>query len=270
MGSEVVDQLVQDPGRGRARLSQHHAPEFFQRINPHAAFARLGLRQLSRIAPGVRAGIGVSNSTGGRSRGGLRGDCARRPSRLGHSRCRERRVLARWKGMRTRSSRGRISQQATRRPRADARVTTGRMRSIPRAAPLAGVSRSASVSTRAGRAHRAARLAARSLRGSVDDAFVVAYYRAATRSSRSPSTRGSACRSSRRCTSPSGPRLDAAAIGETVGDAGVLLRERDLARPRARVGRREDRASRRVWRRRERVQDFDPERSPSVCGRCWA
>ena len=50
MGSEVIDQLVKIPAR---RVLVYHnitPPEFFSGINPHAAaFARLGLRQLSRI-----------------------------------------------------------------------------------------------------------------------------------------------------------------------------------------------------------------------------
>src|SRR5207245_9618944 len=61
MGSEVVDQLVKIPAR---RVLVYHnitPPEFFSGINPHAAaFARLGLRQLSRIAPAFELGIGVS------------------------------------------------------------------------------------------------------------------------------------------------------------------------------------------------------------------
>jgi hypothetical protein len=61
MGSEVVDQLVKIPAR---RVLVYHnitPPEFFSGINPHAAaFARLGLRQLSRIAPEFELGIGVS------------------------------------------------------------------------------------------------------------------------------------------------------------------------------------------------------------------
>src|SRR5256886_15159805 len=61
MGSEVVDQLVKIPAR---RVLVYHnitPPEFFSGINPHAAaFSRLGLRQLSRIAPAFELGIGVS------------------------------------------------------------------------------------------------------------------------------------------------------------------------------------------------------------------
>src|SRR5207245_10111526 len=61
MGSEVVDQLVKIPAR---RVLVYHnitPPEFFSGINPHAAaHARLGLRQLARIAPAFELGIGVS------------------------------------------------------------------------------------------------------------------------------------------------------------------------------------------------------------------
>jgi glycosyltransferase involved in cell wall biosynthesis len=61
MGNEVFDQLVKIPAR---RVLVYHnitPPEFFSGINDHAAaFARLGLRQLEQIAPGFELGIGVS------------------------------------------------------------------------------------------------------------------------------------------------------------------------------------------------------------------
>lgn len=61
MGDEVFDQLVKIPAR---RVLVYHnitPPEFFSGINDHAAaFARLGLRQLEQIAPAFELGIGVS------------------------------------------------------------------------------------------------------------------------------------------------------------------------------------------------------------------
>jgi len=61
MGSEVIDQILKIPAR---RVLVYHnitPPEFFGGINPHAAaFARLGLRQLARIAPAFELAIGVS------------------------------------------------------------------------------------------------------------------------------------------------------------------------------------------------------------------
>ena len=61
MGDEVFGQLVKIPAR---RVLVYHnitPPEFFSGINDHAAaFARLGLRQLEEIAPAIDLGIGVS------------------------------------------------------------------------------------------------------------------------------------------------------------------------------------------------------------------
>ena len=61
MGNEVFDQLVKIPAR---RVLVYHnitPPEFFSGINDHAAaFARLGLRQLEQIAPAIDLAIGVS------------------------------------------------------------------------------------------------------------------------------------------------------------------------------------------------------------------
>src|SRR5204862_7531507 len=61
MGHEVIDQLAKVPAR---RVLVYHnitPPEFFAGINPHAAaHARLGLRQLARLAPAFELAIGVS------------------------------------------------------------------------------------------------------------------------------------------------------------------------------------------------------------------
>ncbi len=61
IGNEVFDQLVKIPSR---RVLVYHnitPPEFFSGINDHAAaFARLGLRQVEAIAPSIDLAIGVS------------------------------------------------------------------------------------------------------------------------------------------------------------------------------------------------------------------
>src|SRR3989442_13443164 len=61
MGHEVIDQLAKLPPRKVLVYHNITPPEFFGGINPHAAaFARLGVRQLARIAPAFELAIGVS------------------------------------------------------------------------------------------------------------------------------------------------------------------------------------------------------------------
>jgi len=61
IGSEIFDQLIKLDAR---RVLVYHnvtPPEFFTGINDHAAaYARLGLRQLERLAPRIDLGVGVS------------------------------------------------------------------------------------------------------------------------------------------------------------------------------------------------------------------
>jgi len=61
MGNDVFDELVKLPAR-RVLVYHNVTPsEFFVGINPHAAaHARLGLRQLARLAPRIDLAIGVS------------------------------------------------------------------------------------------------------------------------------------------------------------------------------------------------------------------
>jgi glycosyltransferase involved in cell wall biosynthesis len=61
MGHEVFDELAKLPAR-RVLIYHNVTPaEFFVGINPHAAaHARLGARQLARLAPGIDLAIGVS------------------------------------------------------------------------------------------------------------------------------------------------------------------------------------------------------------------
>ena len=61
MGHEVFDQLVKLPCRKVLLYHNVTPPEFFAGINPHAAaHARLGRRQLAQLAPHVEVAIGVS------------------------------------------------------------------------------------------------------------------------------------------------------------------------------------------------------------------
>src|SRR5207237_4508477 len=62
MGHEVFDELVKLPAR-RVLVYHNVTPaEFFVGINPHAAaHARLGARQLARLAPSIDLAVGVSD-----------------------------------------------------------------------------------------------------------------------------------------------------------------------------------------------------------------
>lgn len=61
MGHEVFDELVKVPARRVLVFHNVTPPEFFVGINPHAAaHARLGLRQLARLAPSIDLAVGVS------------------------------------------------------------------------------------------------------------------------------------------------------------------------------------------------------------------
>ncbi len=61
MGHEVFDELVKLPARRVLVFHNVTPPEFFVGINPHAAaHARLGVRQLARLAPSIDLAIGVS------------------------------------------------------------------------------------------------------------------------------------------------------------------------------------------------------------------
>lgn len=61
MGHEVFDELVKLPARRVLVFHNVTPPEFFVGINPHAAaHARLGVRQLARLAPSIDLAVGVS------------------------------------------------------------------------------------------------------------------------------------------------------------------------------------------------------------------
>jgi glycosyltransferase involved in cell wall biosynthesis len=100
--------------------------------------------------------------------------------------------------------------------------------------------------------------------GSVDDASLLAYYRAATAfvSLSEHEGFGVPLLEAMRFRLPV-VAYDAAAIGETLGGAGVLLRERDLAETAeaaAMVGERTDLREALVAAGERRVQDFDPDK----------
>ena len=62
MGHEIFDQLVKLPSRKVLIYHNITPPEFFAGVNPHAAaFAELGRRQLASLADKVEMGIGVSD-----------------------------------------------------------------------------------------------------------------------------------------------------------------------------------------------------------------
>jgi glycosyltransferase involved in cell wall biosynthesis len=61
MGHEVFDELVKLPARRVLVFHNVTPPEFFVGINAHAAaHARLGMRQLAKLAPKIELAIGVS------------------------------------------------------------------------------------------------------------------------------------------------------------------------------------------------------------------
>jgi hypothetical protein len=61
MGHPVFDELAKIPARRVLVFHNITPPEFFVGINPHAAaHARLGLRQLQRLAPAIDLAVGVS------------------------------------------------------------------------------------------------------------------------------------------------------------------------------------------------------------------
>jgi glycosyltransferase involved in cell wall biosynthesis len=281
MGSEVIDQLAKIQAR---RVLVYHnitPPEFFSGINPHAAaFARLGLRQLSRIAPAFELGSGVSEfNRRALVEAGFE-ETARVPILLDWEHFASPpndAVLARWQGLRTvllfvgRISPNKRQDDLVRMlayyrrcidPEAHL-VLVGAFRDQPQfhARVVALVERLGL----GGAVHFA---------GSVDDPSLLAYYRAATAfvSLSEHEGFGVPLLEAMRFRLPV-VAYDAAAIGETVGDAGVLLKERDLpetAEAAALVGERMELREALVAAGEKRVKDFDPdtvaERTRQVLG----
>ncbi|HEV8537189.1 MAG TPA: glycosyltransferase family 4 protein [Candidatus Limnocylindria bacterium] len=271
MGSEVVDQLIKIPAR---RVLVYHnitPPEFFSGINPHAAaFARLGLRQLARIAPEFELGIGVSEFNRRALQAAGYEETTRVPILMDWDHFAvppSDTVLARWRGVRTvLLFVGRISPNK----RQDdlVRMLAYYRRCIDPEAHLVLVgafrdqpqyhARLVALIERLGLGGAVA------FAGGVDDASLLAYYQAASVfvSLSEHEGFGVPLLEAMRFRLPV-VAYDAAAIGETVGSAGVLLRERDLAEAAeaaALVTERADLRERLIAAGEKRVSDFDPDR----------
>jgi glycosyltransferase involved in cell wall biosynthesis len=271
MGSEVIDQLIKIPAR---RVLVYHnitPPEFFSGINPHAAaFARLGLRQLSRIAPAFELAIGVSEFNRRALAEAGYAETTRVPILLDWEQFAlspNQAVLARWNGFRTvllfvgRISPNKRQDDLVRMlayyrrcidPEAHL-VLVGAFRDQPQFhARLVGL------------VERLGLAGAVWFAGSVDDASLLAYYRAASAfvSLSEHEGFGVPLLEAMRFRVPV-IAYDAAAIGETLGAAGVLLRERDLAETAeaaALVGERAELREALVAAGERRVQDFDSDK----------
>ena len=281
MGSEVIDQLIKLNAR---RVLVYHnitPPEFFGGINPHAAaFARLGLRQLSRIAPAFELGIGVSEFNRLALAEAGYEETARVPILIDWEHFAvppNDTVLARWKGLRTvLLFVGRISPNK----RQDdlVRMLAYYRRCIDPEAHLVLVgafhdqpqfhARLMALIERLGLGGAVA------FAGTVDDPSLVAYYRVASAfvSLSEHEGFGVPLLESMRFRLPV-VAYDAAAVGETVGGAGILLRERDLAETAeaaALVNERTVLREQLVAAGERRVEDFDPdqvaERTRKVLG----
>jgi glycosyltransferase involved in cell wall biosynthesis len=271
MGHEVVDQLVKI--RARKVLVYHNItpPEFFSGINPHAAaYARLGLRQLARIAPSFDLGVGVSefNRRALEEAGYAKTD--RVPILIDWDHFAvppNDAVLARWKGLRTvLLFVGRISPNK----RQDdlVRMLAYYRRCIDAEAHLVLVgvfrdqpqyhARLVALVERLGLGGAVA------FAGGVDDPSLLAYYRASSVfvSLSEHEGFGVPLLEAMRFRVPV-VAYDAAAVGETVGDAALLVRERDLATIAelcATVNERTEVRERLVAAGERRVQDFDPDK----------
>jgi len=256
MGSEVVDQLVKIPAR---RVLVYHnitPPEFFSGINPHAAaFSRLGLRQLSRIAPAFELGIGVSEFNRRALVEAGYEETTRVPILLDWEHFAvppNDAVLARWKGLRSvLLFVGRISPNK----RQDdlVRMLAYYRRCIDPEAELILVG--AFRDQPQFHARVVALIERLGLGGAVHFAGTVV-------SLSEHEGFGVPLLEAMRFRLPV-VAYNAAAIGETVGAAGILLQERDLpetAEAAAMVGERTELREALVAAGEKRVQDFDPEK----------
>src|SRR5436309_11628117 len=270
MVHEVIDQLVKIQAR---RVLVYHnitPPEFFSGINPHAAaYARLGLRPLARIAPAFELGIGVSEFNRRTLAEAGYEETTRVPILIDWSHFAappDDAVLARWQGFRSvllfvgRISPNKRQDDLVRMlayyrrcidPEAHL-VLVGAFRDQPQyhARVVALIERLGL----GGAVHFA---------GSVDDPALLAYFRAASCfvSLSEHEGFGVPLLEAMRLRTPV-VAYNAAAIGETVGGAGVLLRERDLpeaAEAAAMVGEKTELREALVAAGERRVGDFDPE-----------
>src|SRR5437667_7348948 len=271
MGHEVIDQLVKIQAR---RVLVYHnitPPEFFSGINPHAAaYARLGLRQLARIAPTFELGIGVSEFNRRTLAEAGYEATTRVPILIDWSHFAappDDAVLARWQGFRSvLLFVGRISPNK----RQDdlVRMLAYYRRCIDPEAHLVLVgayrdqpqyhARVVALIERLGLGGAVA------FAGGVDDPALLAYYRAASCfiSLSEHEGFGVPLLEAMRFRLPV-VAYDAAAVGETVDSAAILLRERDLAAAAeacAMVSEPPDIREQLVAAGERRVKDFDPEK----------
>ena len=271
MGHEVIDQLVKIPARKVLVYHNITPPEFFSGINPHAAaHARLGLRQLARIAPHFELAIGVSEFNRRALVDAGYEETARVPILLDWSHFAappNESVAARWRGLRSvllfvgRISPNKRQDDLVRMlayyrrcidPEAHL-VLVGAFRDQPQyhARIVALVDRLGL----GGAVHFA---------GSVDDPSLLAYYRAASCfiSLSEHEGFGVPLLEAMRLRAPV-VAYDAAAIGETVGSGGVLLHDRDLASAAetcALVSEKLELREELVAAGERRVRDFDPDK----------
>ena len=271
MGHEVIDQLAKLPPRKVLVYHNVTPPEFFGGINPHAAaHARLGLRQLARVAPAFELAIGVSEFNRKALAEAGYAKTARVPLLIYWDRFAgpaNEAVLARWRGLRTvLLFVGRISPNK----RQDdlVRMLAYYRRCIDPEAHLVLVgafrdqpqyhARVAALAERLGLGGAVA------FTSNVDDPSLLAYYRAASCfvSLSEHEGFGVPLLEAMRFRLPV-VAYDAGAVGETVNGAGLLLRRRDLAEAAeavALVGERLDLRERLVAAGERRVKDFDPDR----------
>jgi glycosyltransferase involved in cell wall biosynthesis len=271
IGSEIFDQLVKLDAR---RVLVYHnvtPPEFFTGINDHAAaYARLGLRQLERLAPRIDLAVGVSEfNRKDLAQLGFR-QTAHVPILIdwgAYDLAPDPAVLARWSAVeRKLLFVGRVSPNK----RQDdlLRMLAYYRRCIDPDAHLVLVGSYRDQPTYYARLRELSRALgledAVTFTGKVSTAALVAHYRAASCfvSLSEHEGFGVPFLEAMRFDLPV-VAYDAAAIGETVGDAGVLLHERDLAQAaEAAALVSEDTALRAKLTAagRKRVADFDTEK----------
>ena len=270
MGHEIFTQLAKLPARKVLVYHNVTPAQFFTGINPHAAvFARLGRRQLAELAPAFELAIGVSEYNRRELDAAGYRRTAHVPILIDWSRfdaAPDDAVIARWQGIapillfvgrispnKRQDDLIRMLAYYRRCIDRDARlILVGGYRDQPQYQP-----RLAALAERLGLS------GAVTFGGAVSLPELVAYYRTASAfvSLSEHEGFGVPLLEAMRFDLPV-VAYDAAAIGETVADAGVLLHERDLAAAAEAVGlvvERRDLRERLVAAGRRRVAQFDPE-----------
>ena len=271
MGHEVIDQLVKLNARKVLVYHNITPPEFFSGINPHAAaHARLGLRQLARLASSFELAIGVSEFNRRALVEAGYEETARVPILLDWTHFAEEpndAVLARWRGLRSVILFvGRISPNK----RQDdlVRMLAYYRRCIDPEATLVLVGAFRDQPQYHARVQalveRLGLGGAVLFAGAVDVPTLLAYYQTASVfvSLSEHEGFGVPLLEAMRFRLPV-VAYDAAAVGETVGKAAVLLAERDLAEAAescALVTERTQLREQFVAAGERRVADFDPDK----------